>query len=68
MKIVKKTKEGVLLSYRKGDQPKLIPWKEFEGKYIVTKGFFVDYKRPTLGDHSPALTALAKSFKKGKRK
>ena len=64
MKIVKKTKEGVLISYRKEGVPQLIPWKEFEEKYIVIEGFFVDYKRPTLGDQSPALAALAKSMKK----
>ena len=67
MKIVKKTKEGVLLSYRKGDKPELIPWEEFEKRYTVTEGFFVDYKRPTLGDQSPALAALAKSMKKSER-
>ena len=67
MKIIKKTKTGVLLSYRKGGTTELIPWKEFEEKFTVTEGFFVDYKRPTLGDQSLALTALAKSMKKSER-
>lgn len=66
MRIVKKTKEGVLLSYRKGDQPQFITWKDFEEKYTIVDGFYVDYKKPTLGDH-PVLQALAKAQKKHRK-
>lgn len=50
MRIVKKTKDGVLISYCKGHEPQFVTWKDFERKYVVVDGFTVDYRQPTLAD------------------
>lgn len=60
MRIVKKLKEGVLISYCKEHEPQFVSWKEFEQKYVVVDGFIVDYRKPTLAD-LPVFQTLKKS-------
>lgn len=67
MKILKKTREGVTLSYRKGDQPTFMSWADFDAQYTIRDGYYPVPKTPTMGD-IPALKALAESYKRKERR